>query len=185
MFKAELYSKIIGREWLVGDDVPALSCGFYQSNYWRHIHPVPAFLCWQQGRVTVSPARLRCGVNDGLLVDACGQAGALFFGACTCSYLLFKFPHSVSWAFSGGLSTLHFQDFPRWLLSNPDVVYLFICHFKSNNSEKRIEWDMFGSPSKEKEGDLSEFSACVFLRLRRLSQTVAPLLKESFPFFFS
>lgn len=77
-----------------------------------------------------------------------------------------------------GPSTLHFQDFPRWLLCNPDVVYLFICHFKSSNAEKGIEGDKCLLHPRRTKGTC-QFPACAFSRLRRLSQSFAPLLKAS------
>lgn len=81
--------------------------------------------------------------------------------------------HFTSKIFPDGCSAIW-----RWLLCNPDVVYLFICHFKSNNTEKGIEWDKCLLHPRKKKGTC-QFPTCAFLRLRRLSQSVAPLLKAS------
>lgn len=40
------------------------------------------------------------------------------------------------------------------------------------------------SPSRKKEGNLSEFLKFAFFSSRKLLQTLVPLLKDSFPFFF-
>lgn len=155
-------------ECLAGRQTPCTMC-FYQSDSWRLLHAVPTFLCHS------SEGWLSLQVRDGLLpmpvvgkleppVPVSASAGC--------------FPLSTSWAFSGGPSTLHFQDFPRWLLCNPDVVYLFICHFKSSNAEKGIEWHKCLLHPRRTKGTC-QFPACAFSRLRRLSQSCAPLLKAS------
>lgn len=92
------------------------------------------------------------------------------------------FPFSASWAFSGGPSTLHFQDFPRWLLCNPDVVYLFICHSKSNNTKKGIE--QVSSPSKKKERDLTVSSIC-FFEVEKVVTKCCSTPKSIFPCFYN
>jgi len=59
-----------------------------------------------------------------------GRAPAATFSS---NFLALSAEHSLG-------ALLHcYQDFPIWQFSDPDVVYLFICHFKGNKTKKRIE----------------------------------------------
>lgn len=168
-----MYSKVRDRECLAGGQNPCLMLWFLAVRLLETYPCCAVFLCQHQGRVAASPAG-----GWLLAMPTVGKLEPLPLLSASASY----FPFSASSAFSGGPSTLHFQDFPRWLLCNPDVVYLFVCHFKSNNTEKGIEWDKCLLHRRKKKGTC-HFPACAFLRLRRLWQSVAPLLKASSHFF--
>lgn len=176
MSKAEVYSKTIDRECLAGGQSPCMTLCFLPV---RLLEICPCY-----AHISLSaPGKDDCQSRWGM-PPPCPrrEAGSPCFGECICRLFSILCLLSILWG-------PFYTSLPRFsqmaALPSGDgcsatqmlFIYLF-CHFKSNNTEKGIEWDKCLLHPRKKKGTC-QFPTCVFLRLRRLSQSVAPLLKAS------
>lgn len=102
-----------------------------------------------------------------------GEAGAPCSSECICWLFSTLYLLSILW----GPFYTSLPRFSQMAALQPRCC-LFIRHFKSSNAEKGIEWDKCLLHPRRTKGTC-QFPACAFSRLRRLSQSCAPLLKAS------